>query len=283
MENRPEADGQTENARRKRDGATDPELIKKYDQVYADGEEMFWTFLPIEERLAIMDHLKDLAGKDVLEIGCGTGDFAAWMATAGARYVKAHDLSDLAIKMANGKYPRFSNLSFHTSDPCGKTFSSKFIRPYDYIVMLGSLEHMDDPWLSLVRIRQRFMAPGSVLIVSCPCFLNPRGFILATMKYLYDDPVSLTDKHILNPSWFESWAKENKCRITQVGTVDNSWGFGERMIEDLGARLPKIFSTPENPEPVEQGKRITEFIQYLAADLKNFAGLGANAVYRIEV
>ena len=84
-----EADGQTTSAR----------LIKKYDQVYAEGENKFWTFLPTEERIAILQQM-DLPGKQVLEIGCGTGDFAAWMASAGARLVKAHDLSEKAIEEA---------------------------------------------------------------------------------------------------------------------------------------------------------------------------------------
>ena len=245
---------------------TDPELIKKYDEVYADGEEKFWTFLPIEERCAILTNVY-LTGKEVMEIGCGTGDFAAWMATSGAAQVNAFDMSQEAVDKARGKYGTLINLDFFCCDPLGKTRE-----PVDIVVAIGVIEHTENPFNFLDDIQKLCMRPDSILAFSCPCLLNPRGYVWGALKYLFDAPMSLTDKHEIGPTWVRDTAAQLGLEIVKQITVDKSWGTAERMIIDYARRLPKVF-------PGMDPEKIGRLLDFLRTDMGYHEGAGANAVY----
>ena len=59
-------------------------------------------------------HLADLTGFRVLEIGCGRGGFSAWLARQGVRTVVAADFARSAVRMARD-FTR--ELSFDVTDP----------------------------------------------------------------------------------------------------------------------------------------------------------------------
>jgi 2-polyprenyl-3-methyl-5-hydroxy-6-metoxy-1,4-benzoquinol methylase len=248
----------------------DKKLLKKYNKVYQEGEEKFWTFLPIEERLAMLTEL-DLYGKYVLDIGCGTGDFAAWMATAGADTVYGVDASKKAISLAEKKYT-ISNLVFNCST-IDKLYASRK-RP-DIITMVGVLEHTDDPKETLALIERKYMGRNTILAVSCPSFFNARGFIWVALKYLFNAPMSLTDKHEITPAFMARTCQDIALEIYKAVAVDKSWGNGEKMIEDYKQRLPKVF-------PDMDQKRIDRLIDFLEESVPYNQGVGANTVYFIR-
>lgn len=248
---------------------TEKELIQKYDEVYEKGEQKFWTFLPIEERLAIL-RLINFTGKTVLEIGCGTGDFAAWMATAGAEFVRAIDVSGEAIRAAVEKF-KIPNLSFGCDDVSGAVENCPS-RPFDIVVMVGVLEHMIDPANILKLISENLMHSKSQLVITCPMHLNPRGYIWAALKYLFDAPMSLTDRHEITPAWIKYQAEQLDLDLVACESVDMSWGTGSRMIEDYLQRLPKVF--PDMPK-----SNIHRLIEFLDMNRDFHLGHGANGVY----
>jgi len=247
---------------------TDPELIEKYDEVYADGEEKFWTFLPVQERCSILTNV-DLTGKEVLEIGCGTGDFAAWMATSGAAQVNAYDMSQEAIDKARGKYGTLINLDFFCCDPLQPACKPASV---DVVVAVGVIEHTENPLDFLNDIQDTYMRSGSILAFSCPCLLNPRGYVWGALKYLFDAPMSLTDKHEIGPGWVKETAEKIGLELIKQITVDLSWGTAERMIIDYARRLPKVF-------PDMDPEKIGRLLEFLSRDMGYHKGDGANAVY----
>lgn len=248
---------------------TKKELVQKYDEVYREGEQKFWTFLPIEERLAIMKHV-DFTGKTVLEIGCGSGDFAAWMATAGAEFVRAVDVSGEAIESACRKYV-LPNISFAKAD-VGMEAEYDTCRPFDIVVMVGVLEHMIDPAAILKLISDELMHTRSQLVITCPMHLNPRGYIWMALKCLFDAPMSLTDRHEVTPQWMRFQAELLGMDMIACESVDQSWGIGSRMIEDYLQRLPKVF--PDMPK-----RNIHRLIEFLDMNKDFHLGHGANCVY----
>jgi 2-polyprenyl-3-methyl-5-hydroxy-6-metoxy-1,4-benzoquinol methylase len=261
-----------------KDETTDKDLIKKYDQVYSEGEEKFFNLSSMEQYLLILKKL-DFKGKQVLEIGCGTGDMASMMKTAGAKSVDAYDVSGHAIPEAINKY-NIDDLLFIHGDPLSYDLEKAWRKKYDIIVMVGVLEHTENPAKVLDTILERFMGPDSILAVSCPLHLNPRGIVWLTCQYLFGVPMSLTDKHELFPRFFQNWAAERMAGLSDVHVVDEYYGTGPGMIEDLADRLPKALSDWNNDRHTSIPKDgIGKLLKFLAEN--KIPGHGANACYFI--
>jgi SAM-dependent methyltransferase len=96
----------------------------------------------------------DLAGKLVLEAGCGAGRFTRLLAEAGARLV-TFDYSG-AIDICRENNGRFSNVVFLQCD----IFDMPF-RPgaFDYVFCHGVLQHTPDPKAAFMALA-RHVAPG---------------------------------------------------------------------------------------------------------------------------
>lgn len=246
------------------------ELVNKYNEVYKDGEEKFWTFLPIEERTCILNNV-DFTGKTVLELGAGSCDFAAWMATAGAKTVVAIDASADAISKGRDKY-KLPNLIMCCGYIGGKHWT-KSRAGYDVVVMVGVLEHTNDPKETLKIIHDEYMKPGGLLVTSSPHFCNPRGYIWLALKYLCDAKMSLTDKHEIDPKAMVEVCVDIGLKPLNLISVDKSWGCGKRFIQDYVERLPKVF-------PKMGTHKIDLFLsKVMGAWEKDLAGDGANVVY----
>lgn len=242
------------------------DLVEKYNEVYKD-EANFWTFLPIEERLAIMNNI-DCTQKSIIDVGCGTGDFAAWMATSGAKYVVGIDASKQAIWEARHKY-NLDNLIFIN----GAT-DSILRKEFHIVTMIGVLEHADKP-KDLLKSCAGFLLPGGRLISSSPYHGNPRGAIWLAMKYILDLPISLTDKHEFTSEWMYESGKEVGLNPDGYVDVDHSWGNGSRFIEDFRKRLPKV--CPKVPE--ERIKTAMDILESYFSDDNKKTTSGANRVY----
>lgn len=242
-------------------------LVDKYNQVYGNGENNFWTFLPIEERIKILSN-NDFRGKDILEVGCGTGDFAAWMSTSGAGRVVAMDASTEAINQAIGKY-NLPNLIFCPGELANwRSVSSKF----DFVVMVGVLEHTKRPAEILKLIYDGYLKEGGKIITTSPCFANTRGAVWLTLQELFDAPMSLTDRHFFSKNQMIKLLKDSGFINIYHSTVDHGWGYGKRFYEDFQERLPKVL--PDIPT-----KKINNFLKILCDHIGCSGDSGANAVY----
>jgi ubiquinone/menaquinone biosynthesis C-methylase UbiE len=103
-------------------------------------------------------------GKRVLEVGCGTGDYALWYATHGAGQVVGVDLSDGSLAAAGEKKATHAvkNITFLKQDVLKMEFPDN---EFDYTYSVGVLHHTGDPFRGfqdMVRVTK----PGGVVIVS---------------------------------------------------------------------------------------------------------------------
>lgn len=266
--------------------STDPILIRKYNQVYREGEEKFWTFDSRNEQNAILKHV-NFKDKFVLEIGCGTGDMAAKIITEGkARSVYAVDMSRAAINEARRKYPDIKNLIFAVGDFANDPVYA-LCRNKDVAVMIGVLEHTENPIRTLDHIFDKIILPGGFLAFSCPCFLNPRGYVWATLQILFGWPMSKTDKHMIMPSLIRDYCVSRGYKLLKAFSVDRSWGTGSGMIKDFNKRIPAaardILKNIDASWPDEILKsRIGDLICWLENDLEYHKGHGANMVYIVK-
>ena len=58
--------------------------------------------------------------------------------------------------------------------------SDKLPGKYDIIVLVGTLEHMDNP-LQVLKVCKKHLNKNGKIIATVPNWLNPRGYVLLTL------------------------------------------------------------------------------------------------------
>ena len=255
------------------------DLATFYNSVYKKGEKKHYTSLLLSgDKVppAKAEVIKEISWKDktVLDAGCGTGELVYLIAKKGAKLVLGIDYSKEAIDVAQKTY-REKNLSFACTDI--KRLKGK---KFDVITTLGTLEHVDDP-LAVLKKLKNMLNPGGSLIVTCPNWVNPRGYMLQMLAQLFDAKITLADIHFFTPIEFEIWAKKLGMDL-KWKTVEQEWGHGEKCISDFKRRLLNVVR--DSKLPTDQ-KRIDRFIKWLDAHMvpleKNTAYGGAVGLYHL--
>jgi len=212
------------------------DLKKFYDGVYKKGERKHYTPLLLSgDKVppAKLEVLREISwkGKTVLDAGCGTGELAGLIAKRGAKKVVGVDYSKDAISVAQKSW-KGSNLEFLQKD------INQIKEKFDVVVSLGTLEHLDEP-LSVLKKLKSLLNPKGSLIITCPNWTNPRGYILQTLRILFDAKITLADIHYFSPLDFQNFAKKLGMKLTWR-TVDHSWAQGEKLVADFIRRLPNV-------------------------------------------
>jgi len=122
--------------------------------------------------------LPDLSLNTVLEIGCGAGDFAFWLAR---KYPMATltgtDFSNVAIEKARRNLPKdVDNLNFSIQDAQHLTVPSS---SFDWVIACECLEHVSDPQ-SMVLEMARVLKPEGRFILTTENYFN--GMALARLN-----------------------------------------------------------------------------------------------------
>ncbi len=239
---------------------TNEVLKAKYDKIYSEGayNNFFSLFNPYWIHRAVIDGIDDWRGKRVLEIGCGQGELSAQIAFAGAEFIHAIDYSEVAVKLAEARV-KLPNLKFECID--GNVVEGLF----DVVVLAGVLEHTNNPYAFLDKIIDRNLNKGGSVVTVMPSFMNPRGYIWMTLQILLNVPMSLTDIHFFTPDDIQNYALSNnlKCR---VGTIDQEWGCGDRLILDFSKRLRNALADANL-----DSSRVDLFLEWLNLARKHFS------------
>ncbi|MFM6850616.1 MAG: class I SAM-dependent methyltransferase [Terrabacter sp.] len=122
------------------------ESLVAYDVRYEDSQAFSGTFTAYAEELA-RDWVDrwHLAGRTVVEVGAGRGDFARMLAEAGAGRVVAQDPTIHPDRFA--AHPRVSPLATAFRRPAD-------LPPADAVAMRHVLEHVEDPRALLLELRE---------------------------------------------------------------------------------------------------------------------------------
>ena len=115
-------------------------------------------------------------GQRVLEVGCGNGEFAAYLAK---RFVNAQvvavDFSQEAIGIARGHHTRSPNLRFETSDATALAFDD---RSFDCVVSCECIEHVLEPQKMASEIF-RVLRPGGAFHITTENYFNGMALMWA--------------------------------------------------------------------------------------------------------
>jgi SAM-dependent methyltransferase len=140
-----------------------------YDEWHAEHPSGQGPWYELAKRI-LRERPKLLDAGPVLEIGCGGGDFAAWMAANGAREVVGEDFSPVAISRAQAEH-----------DGAGVRFRTDDIEHIDHpadafslVVSCETIEHVREPKRALAEL-VRVLRPGGTLLLSAPNYLSITG------------------------------------------------------------------------------------------------------------
>ena len=158
-------------------------------QKFSDLAHRWWDptseFRPLHEinplRLEWINARAPLAGKSVLDIGCGGGILAESMAKKGAA-VSGIDLSEKALKVAD-LHSLESGIQVHYEMISAEDLAAREPARYDIVTCMEMLEHVPDP-ASIVRACATLVKPGGQVFFST-LNRNPKSYLFAVIGAEY--------------------------------------------------------------------------------------------------
>jgi len=135
-----------------------------YDKIFSEKKEFqvsyrdtpYWV-----QWTQVINFLGQDKDQRILEIGCGTGQFAEFLLDEGFKNYLGFDFGERAIKLAKERVPDFS---FVVSDALsGEVYKNA----YDTVICLEVLEHIKNDLNVLMNIEE-----GKIIIFSLPNFYD---------------------------------------------------------------------------------------------------------------
>ncbi len=110
----------------------------------------------------VFDNFKDALGENVLEIGCGSGNFTSLIARQSPR-VTAVDIHEPYVATAQRRLASFPGVQVICDDATTRQWDETF----DTVVLLDVLEHIEND-VSFLRSLAKCLRPGGRLILKVP-------------------------------------------------------------------------------------------------------------------
>ena len=163
----------------------DPNELQKFSDLAHRWWDPKSEFKPLHDinplRLDWIDANVGLAGKKVLDVGCGGGLLSEGMAERGAQ-VTGIDLSEKALGVArlhlleSGRSVDYRHIS-------AESLAAEMPGSFDVVTCLEMLEHVPDP-ASTVAACARLVKPGGQVLLST-LNRNPKSYLLAVIGAEY--------------------------------------------------------------------------------------------------
>lgn len=193
-------------------------------QKFSDLAHRWWDpkseFRPLHEinplRLDWIDRHVGLAGKKVLDVGCGGGLLAEGMAARGA-VVTGIDLSEKALGVAR-LHLLESGRSVDYRHTSAEALADEEAGAYDVVTCLEMLEHVPNP-ASTIASCAALVKPGGHVFFST-INRNPKAYLLAVIGAEYVLRLLPKGTHdyakFIKPSELARWAKSVGLELDEV-------------------------------------------------------------------
>jgi 2-polyprenyl-6-hydroxyphenyl methylase/3-demethylubiquinone-9 3-methyltransferase len=163
----------------------DPLEIQKFSELAHRWWDPTSEFRPLHElnplRLEWINARAPLAGKNVIDIGCGGGILAESMARKGAT-VTGIDLSEKALKVAD-LHSLESGVQVRYQLVAAEEMAAREAGQYDVVTCMEMLEHVPDPG-AIVRACATLVKPGGHVFFST-LNRNPKSYLFAIIGAEY--------------------------------------------------------------------------------------------------
>ena len=164
----------------------DPAELAKFSDLAHRWWDTESEFRPLHQinplRLAWIDDIVPLAGKRVLDIGCGGGILADAMARKGAE-VLGIDLAGKALKVAQLHALEAQTQGVSYREVSAETLAAEQPGSFDVVTCMEMLEHVPDP-SSVVRACATLVKPGGHVFFST-INRNAKAFVFAIVGAEY--------------------------------------------------------------------------------------------------
>ena len=198
----------------------DPRELEKFGQLAHRWWDPSSEFKPLHDinplRLKWIDERAALAGKRVLDIGCGGGILTESMAAMGAE-VKGIDLSAKALGVAK-LHGIESGIKVDYEVISAEDIAAREPASYDVVTCMEMLEHVPDPSL-VVLACQTLVKPGGMVFFST-INRNPKAYLMAVIgaEYLLRMlPRGTHDyQRFIKPSELARFARSAGLRISDM-------------------------------------------------------------------
>ena len=163
----------------------DPLEIQKFSELAHRWWDPTSEFRPLHEinplRLEWINAKVPLAGKRVIDIGCGGGILAESMARKGAN-VTGIDLSEKALKVAD-LHSLESSVNVRYKLIAAEAMAAEEAGQYDVVTCMEMLEHVPDP-SAIVQACAALVKPGGHIFMST-LNRNPKAYLFAVLGAEY--------------------------------------------------------------------------------------------------
>ncbi len=230
----------------------DPAEISKFDAAAPRWWDPEGEFRPLHDlnpaRLDYIEARAGLAGRRVLDAGCGGGLLAEGMARRGAR-VTGIDLAPAALAVAR-LHALESGIEVDYRLETVESLAEAGPASYDLVTCLEMLEHVPEP-AGIVASLARLVRPGGHVICST-INRNARSFALAIVGAEYVLRLLPMGTHqygrLIRPSELTHWARTAGLELEDLaGLAYDPLGRKARITDDVSVNYLAAFRRPMPP------------------------------------
>ncbi len=197
--------------------------IDKFDAVASRWWDPEGEFKPLHDlnplRLDYIERRAGIAGRRILDVGCGGGLLSEGMAQRGGK-VLGIDMAAAALQVAE-LHALESGVAVEYRRVTVEEHAAQAAGQYDLVTCLEMLEHVPDP-TSVLRAIGQLVRPGGDVVVST-LNRNPKSYLLAIVGAEYLLKLIPTGTHdyrqFIRPSELARWARAAGLELQDLSGV----------------------------------------------------------------
>ncbi len=194
--------------------------IAKFESIANKWWDLEGEFKPLHDinplRLNYINERASLAGKNVLDVGCGGGILSEGLAQRGAQ-VTGIDMGEANLQVAK-EHAETQGLEIAYQHISVEDLAAKQPARYDVVTCLEMLEHVPDP-ASIVQACATLVKPGGHLFFST-INRNPKSYAMAIVGAEYVLNLVPRGTHdymkFIKPSELSRWARAAQLNVKDV-------------------------------------------------------------------
>jgi len=198
----------------------DPQEIAKFEELASRWWDPHSEFKPLHDinplRLDFIDQRAALAGKTVVDVGCGGGILSESMAQRGAT-VTGIDMGEAPLGVAR-LHQLESGVEVDYQQITAEELAEQEPHAYDVVTCLEMLEHVPDP-ASVIRACADLVKPDGHVFFST-INRNPKAYMFAIVGAEYLLKLLPKGTHdyskFIKPSEMESWIREADLSLREI-------------------------------------------------------------------